>query len=319
MTPPRAALHEHLDGCVLPSTLLELAAKRGVSLGVSDERELLAMIAAGVRGSLDAYLRCFAMTTAVLQDERALERVAFEHAEQLMAEGVTLAEVRFAPQLHGDSMHRSVEAVWRGLERATVGTEMRAGVVVCGIRESAPAIVRRAAEVACEMHGAVVGFDLAGMEVGHLPSEHREALELVRAHGVPLTLHAGEAAGVESVREAIAMGAVRLGHGVRVIEDVTVENGAMVLGEVAGEVLRRGVVLEVCVSSNLDTHVVQRLEEHPVLSLMRAGFAVTLQTDNRLMSRTTLAREEGLVMSLGASAAEIQATREAGLAASFVR
>jgi adenosine deaminase len=314
----RTVLHEHLDGCLLPGTLLELANARGVSLGVDDEDGLRKLLSLGVKGSLAAYLRCFAMTTAVLQDVAALERVAFEHGEQMLAEGVTRAEVRFAPQLHGEEMHRSVEAVWRGLERSTRGTEMRAGVLVCGIRESDPMIVERAAQVACEMRGVVVGFDLAGMELGHLASAHRSALALVREGGLPLTLHAGEADGVASIRDALEMGATRLGHGVRLVEDIWLEDGEVVLGEVAQAVLDEQVVLEVCVSSNLDTRVFASLTEHPVLRLMRLGFAVTLQTDNRLMSQTTLEREEALVLSLGATAQEIEAMRATAAVASFV-
>lgn len=317
----RAALHEHLDGCLHPRTLLELASRKGVSLGVGDEDALRAMLKERAQGSLEAYLSTFRLTVGVLEDEQSLERVAYEHIEQLLDEGVGVAEIRFAPKIVGPSMHRAIEAVWRGMERGMAGTSMRGGIIVCAMREEGPEGSLEVARVASYLRGAVVGFDLAGMERGHRASKHQSAIETALEAGLGLALHAGEADGIESVRDAMEMGAVRLGHGVALGRGLrrSEETGEYVLSETAQMALDRGVVLEVCVSSNVDTRAVESVESHPVVDLIRAGFRVSLQTDNRLMSGVTMGYEEALVRGLGASEEEILQSRAAGLSATFVR
>lgn len=321
MVVERAALHEHLDGCLLPGTLLELSGKMGFSLGVDDDASLEGFLRKAARGSLQEYLSVFKATTRVLRDEDSLERVAYEHVEQMLEDDVVVGEIRFAPSLVGGGrarMERSIEAVWRGMERGMRGTGMRGGVVVCAMRDDSVSEAEEVARAAVRMSGAVVGFDLAGAERGWRASRLKGAVEVAVAGGLGVTVHAGEADGVEAVRDALLVGAMRVGHGVSLRDDIRYENGEAVLGEVAADIVHRRIPVEVCISSNIHTRAVESLEEHPVLDFVRAGVRVTLQTDNRLVSMTTIREEEARAKEVGLSEEEIAACREVGVQASFV-
>lgn len=313
----RASLHEHLDGSLRVDTLIELSAAARLPLPEMEPIALANWVRRQVKGSLAQYLSCFALTTAVLQSEENLERVAYEHVEQLYEDGVLSGEVRFAPQLHDMPYATSIAAVAEGLRRGGAEYGLEIGLIACAMRDQDPAISTAVARAAVEI-GLCCGFDLAGNEQGHDPQEHEAALQTALEAGVGITIHAGEAAGVESIAAALDAGASRIGHGVRLVEDTRIENGRVMLGKTAGRVRDAGVHLEVCISSNLDTAVFPGLEDHPVLDLHRLGLSVGLSTDNRLMSGTTMAHEEHLAGLLGATVEEIAQMRAAAHQARFV-
>lgn len=306
---PKVVLHDHLDGGLRPQTVLELADAVGHTLPEHDAEALGRwFVAAADSGSLPTYLETFDHTVAVMQTADALRRVARESVVDLAADGVVYAEQRYAPEQHlagGLSLQDVVDAVQEGLEEgvaeaAAQGRRIRVGQLVTAMRHADRG--REIAELAlANRDRGVLGFDIAGAEAGFPPSRHIEAFRLLRQASFPVTIHAGEAAGVDSVAEALHLGgALRLGHGVRVVEDIelgerTEEDpwgveGAR-LGRVAHWVRDQQVPLEVCPTSNVQTGTVASVAEHPVTALAALGFAVTVNTDNRLMSGTTMTRE----------------------------
>lgn len=290
---PKICLHEHLDGSLRASTVAELAAAEGLALPVAPEALADWFYETADSGSLVAYLTTFDLTVAVLQRPEHLERVARELVEDLAADGVVYAEVRWAPEVHlreGSSGYEVVAAVWRGLSagmatEATRGHAIIVRQILTAMRHQEPSTWTADLAVACRDLG-VVGFDLAGPEAGFSAERFAEACRVVREAGLGLTVHAGEADGPASVQAALAVGATRLGHGVRIVEDL-----GSVPGEVAGEVLQRGVTLEVCPTSNLMTGIATTLADHPIEVLRRAGFLISISCDNRLMSCTTATAE----------------------------
>ena len=296
---PGVLLHDHLDGGLRPATVVELADDLGYrGLPITDPGQLAEWFDQRRSGSLETYLEAFAHTIAVMQTTDALHRVAFETALDLAEDGVVYAEVRFAPHLHtrrGLSLDEVMEAVTTGMAAGAAESGLVWGVIVDAIRSERTS--EEAVDVAVRWQDrGVVGFDLAGPERGHPPDLHLPAIRRAQAFGLRVTLHAGEAAGVESLAAALRAGAERIGHGVEVIDDCRVEGGEIVqLGRVAAQVRDRAIPLEVCPSSNLATKR-WKPAQHPVGLLYRAGFAVTLNTDNRLMSRTRLSQEMELVV-----------------------
>ena len=301
---PKVALHDHLDGGLRPATVAELAAEIGHELPVSDPDALGAwFFAAADSGSLVEYLTTFDHTVAVMQTREALVRVAREFVVDLAADGVVYAEARWAPAQHvagGLTMREAVEAVRDGLaegeaEAAASGRPIVARQLATVLRHHAP--TDEVARLVTEGGEAnrVAGFDIAGPEDGFPPSMQAPALELIRAHHAPCTIHAGEAAGVASIAEALDWGAWRIGHGARLVEDLERTASGWRLGETARRVRDRGIALELCPSSNLQTGVCASLADHPFGALEQAGMRVTVNCDNRLMSRTTMSREMGLL------------------------
>ncbi len=297
---PKVVLHDHLDGGLRPETVLELAEEVGYTgLPTSNPDSLRRWFHQGNGASLQAYLEAFRQTLAVMQTSTALDRVAHEAVVDLAADGGVYAEIRFAPMLHcekGLTPDAVLDAVLCGLASGTDATGMPAFVIVVAMRQHTDSLdVARLA--ASFRHNGVVGFDLAGPEAGYPASMHAAACRAAIDAGLHLTLHAGEGAGVDSLADALGCGPERLGHGVRVIEDALVAGGELTqLGPVAAALKAQGIVLEICPSSNVQTGAVASLEDHPVGLLYRAGFAVTLNTDNRLMSGTSMSREFDLVM-----------------------
>lgn len=264
---PKVLLHDHLDGGVRESTLHDLGAGPATR--------------GHVRGGLGAYLTYFEPVLDVLQTAEALERVALEAGEDLLDENVIYAEIRFAPQLHtrgGMTPEEAVCSVSRGLR----ASGLRYGLIISAIRTDDPRVTLAAAETAVRaIADGVVGFDLAGMETGHPAGRHQQALDLAGKGGLGVTVHAGEAEGAASVDDALRAGALRIGHGVRATEAVNT----------CRELAARKVTLEICPSSNLDTGIYRTIREHPVDRLRSAGIAVTINTDNRSASATSLSRE----------------------------
>jgi len=319
---PKVVLHDHLDGGLRPETVLDLAAAVGYEgLPASDADSLRRWFYQGESRSLTAYLEAFRQAVAVMQDGEALERVACEAVLDLAADGAVYAEVRFAPTLHGArglSSSRVIDAVLAGLAMGRRATGIAAFLIVDALRQD-----RDSEEVAAVAAGyaarGVVAFDLAGPEEGFPASGHRAACRIARAAGLHLTIHAGEAAGVASIADALGCGAERLGHGVRLVEDMTVREGRVVgMGAVAERVRSAGIALEVCPSSNVHTRAFPTIEEHPLGLLHRAGFAVTLNTDNRLMSDTSMTKEFGLAAAHhGFTVADLRAATLRAVDASF--
>ncbi|WP_084963727.1 adenosine deaminase [Thermoactinospora rubra] len=291
---PKVLLHDHLDGGLRPETIVDLARESGYGrLPTTDPDNLRQWFEeAADSGSLERYLETFDHTVGVMQTREALVRVAAECAEDLAADGVVYAEVRYAPEQHtaaGLSLDQVVEAVLEGFELGSRGRDIRVGTLLTAMRHKARSM--EIAELAVRYRDVgVVGFDIAGAEAGYPPTRHLDAFEYLQRENAHFTIHAGEAFGLPSIWQAIQWcGADRLGHGVRIIDDIS-EDGTK-LGRLAAYVRDKRIPLEMCPTSNLQTGAAPSIAEHPIGLLRRLNFRVTVNTDNRLMSATTLSRE----------------------------
>jgi len=289
---PKAELHCHLDGSVRPRTVLELAKEQGVKLPTTKLPALTRLLQAGKRTrDLADYLKIFDHTLAVMQEKPALYRTAFELVEDCADESIRHLEVRFSPILHRKnslSFEDIVDTVIAGLRDAGAKYDMSTGVIICGIRSMAPKVSMELAELAVEYKGrGVLAFDLAGQEKDYPAKEHREAFQLILKHNINSTVHGGEAFGAQSIAQAIHYcGAHRIGHGTRLLEDQ----------DLLRYVRDHRVPLEMCLSSNIQTRAVKNIQEHPCGDYFRQGLRVTLNTDNRLMSATTVSEEIALAV-----------------------
>jgi adenosine deaminase len=310
---PKVSLHDHLDGGLRPETVFELAGEAGIDLDAADPTALGAWFRERAdSGSLVEYLKTFDVTTAVMQTAPNLERVAREFVEDLADDGVLYGEVRWAPEqhlAHGLGLDDTVDAVQRGLDAGVElvrrsGRSIRVGQLVTAMRHADRAL--EIAELAVRHRDrGVVGFDIAGAEAGFPASRHRVAFEYLAEQQFPATVHAGEADGLDSIRSALLDGrALRLGHGVRIAEDLVLERedddrSVVTVGRLARWVRDRQIPLELSPSSNLQTGAIaawgNELEDHPFDLLYQLGFRVTVNTDNRLMSGTSLSRELALL------------------------
>lgn len=282
---PKVELHVHLDGCLRPQTMLELARAQGVRLPADTPDALAAALTVKGARNLEEYLEKYQYTLAVMQTPEALERVAYEFVTDVAAEHVRYVEVRYSPLLHRPALTlaQAIEAPLRGVKRAEAETGTKAGLIVCGIRTRAPAESLELARAAAEYRSAgVIAFDLAGAERGHPARDHRAAFEHAAAHGMACTCHAGEGDGAASIAEALHLcGAQRIGHGTRLNEDP----------DLLDEVIARKIPLEMCLTSNLHTHTVAAVAEHPFKRYLERGVVVSLNTDGRLMDGITLTDE----------------------------
>jgi len=322
---PKISLHDHLDGGLRPQTIIELAAEVGYELPADNAKDLKRWFEESAdSGSLVKYLETFDVTTAVMQTKEGLTRVAREFVLDLANDGVIYGEIRWAPEQHltkGLTLDETVEAVQDGLEQGMELVEAQGGFIRTGQLVTAMRHADRGLEIAelavRHRNNGVVGFDIAGAEQGFLPSRHKLAFDYLAAELFPVTVHAGEADGIESIKDAIVSGrALRLGHGVRIIEDIMFsrtegDTDLVVLGPVAEWVHDRQIALETSPSSNLQTGAISMLGEnmtdHPIDVLYDLGFKVTVNTDNRLMSGTTLTRElELLVDAFGYGLADLE-------------
>ncbi|HLY34819.1 MAG TPA: adenosine deaminase, partial [Jatrophihabitantaceae bacterium] len=300
---PKVLLHDHLDGGVRPETVVELSREIGYAALPADDPEKLAEWFRGAAdsGSLERYLETFAHTLAVMQTADGLRRVAREAVEDLAADGVVYAEIRWAPELHveeGLTLRQVVDAVLEGFREgervaAAAGNQIWVGALATAMRHAARSL--EIAELAVSYRDAgVVGFDIAGAEAGFPPSRHLDAFEYVRRENFHFTIHAGEAFGLPSIWEAIQWcGTDRLGHGVRIIDDITAGG---TLGRLAQYVRDKRIPLEMCPSSNIQTGAAASIAEHPIGLLRKLQFRVTVNTDNRLMSGTSMTREMQLLV-----------------------
>jgi adenosine deaminase len=298
---PKALLHDHLDGGLRPQTIVELAAEGGHELPVDDAQGLEKWFRAQAdSGSLVSYLETFAHTVAVMQTVEQLARVARECALDLAADGVIYAEIRYAPEQHlgrGLSLDEVVAAVQEGFaagqaEAGAADRPIRVATLLTAMRHQARSM--EIAELAVRHRDSgVVGFDIAGAEAGFPPSRHLDAFEYLHRENFHVTIHAGEAFGLASIWEAVQVcGTDRLGHGVRIADDIS--DGR--LGQLAAWVRDQRIPLEMCPSSNLQTGAAASIAEHPITLLKNLRFRVTVNTDNRLMSGTSMSREMGLLV-----------------------
>jgi adenosine deaminase len=297
---PKVLLHDHLDGGLRPATIIDLAREgKYDALPTKDPEELEKWFQRRARrGSLPLYLEGFTHTVGVMQTEAALERVAYEMMEDMHKDGVVYVETRFAPVfhtakgLHGDEV---VNAVLKGLERGRKDFGVEFGLIICAMRNMK--LSQEMAELAVDFRErGVVGFDLAGEEGGFPPKKHVDAFHYIQRENFNITIHAGEAFGKESIWQAIQWcGAHRIGHATRLIEDIGLDkhrpNKIVKMGYLAQYVLDKRLPLEICLTSNVDTGAVKSLKEHPFGLYYRYRFRVTLNTDDRLMSNTTMTRE----------------------------
>jgi adenosine deaminase len=312
---PKTDLHVHLDGSLRLQTILELAREEGVTLPAIDPAELRKAMHLGDNcGSLAEYLKAFEVTLQVMQSESSLYRIAYELGEDAAKENVRYMEVRYAPMLHtrrGLKLTKVIEAVLAGLKAAHDQFGIESNIIICGIRNVSPASSLEMAELAVAYKGrGVVGFDLAGAEYDHPAKHHRAAFQLVRDNNINVTIHAGEAYGPESVAQAIHVcGAHRIGHGCRLREN----------GDLLHYVTDHRIPLECCPSSNVQTGAVADLTTHPLKLYYDIGLRVTVNTDNRLITDTTVSKELWLCHArLGMSFSDIKSIIMAGFKSSFL-
>lgn len=304
----------HLDGSLRPETMLELARERDVRMPRDAPEALSAYMTVADGASLEGYLKRFDVTLSVMQDAEALDRIAYELAEDHASEGVWHVEVRFCPLLNtagGLDCGTVIDAVVGGLNRAERDFDLHAAVIVCGLRsmESHRSVEMAELAVAYRDRG-VCGFDLAGAEAGHPVRDHAAAFDLAERAGLPITIHAGEGFGPTSIRQALEVGhARRIGHGTRLHEDA----------ELLDHACRRGILLETCLTSNVQTGAVDALSSHPAARYLRAGIPISLSTDNRLMSGVSLTDEyENAQRALGLTWKEVVTVARSGFEHAFV-
>lgn len=312
---PKISLHEHIDGSLRPQTLIDLSHHAGLQLPHTEAAAVARWMADNANsGSLVRYLEGFAYTVQAMASEAACERVAYELAEDARADGCVLAEFRMAPQLfepHGLSAQAATEAMLRGLQRSG----LPCGLIICGMRHMEPHVTLEAARLAARYQAqGVIGFDLAGPELGFPATAHRAAIDVALDAGLGLTLHAGEADSGERVLEAAQLGARRIGHGVNVVRQ---SDAAQPRWSDAAREL--GLHFEVCPSSNVHTGAAPSLAQHPIAAMLQAGLSVSCSTDNRLMSATTLTQElQALHHTCGLPLSALVAMQAAGMCASFL-
>lgn len=309
-TLPKVVLHDHLDGGLRPGTIAELAAECGYDqLPTTDPDELATwFVQAANSGSLPKYLETFQHTTAVMQTRDALIRVTREAIEDLAADNVVYAELRYAPELHlagGLSMREVVEATIAGCAEgeqaaAEAGKDITARLILTGMRhgDNTEAVAELTADAVADwdLDNYVVGFDIAGAEDGFPASGHAAAFATLRERLVPFTIHAGEAAGLESIKQAVQLGAARIGHGARLYEDFSASDLCIELSQVSSYIRDRRIPLELCPTSNVQTGVCDDIADHPFPLLFDLGFTCTINTDNRLVSGTTMTKEMMLLV-----------------------
>jgi len=300
---PKAELHCHLDGSMRVETIVDIAKKEKVKLPSNDIKELRKILEVGIEcKSLEEYLRPFDITAAVLQTEEALYRATYELAEDAAAENIIYLEIRFAPLWHirkGLTMTQIIDAVIKGARDAEKKFDIKIGIILCGIRHTTPEDTLKVAELAVAYKNrGVVGFDLAGAEKDFPAKDHKDAFYLIIKNNINTTAHAGEAFGPESISQAIhTISANRIGHGTRLRED----------GELLNYVNDHRIPLEMCITSNIQTKAVTSVEDHPMKFYYDLGIRVTINTDNRLISNTTLTDEYMLAINkLGFNANQIK-------------
>ena len=294
----KAILHDHLDGGLRPSTAKELAQSMKYKPLLEIE-DIYSFFDRSNSNSLEEYLEAFIHTTALMTTFKNLERIAFEAAEDMHNDGITHYESRYAP-LYSVNNNLSIKDVLNsinsGFKQANNIYGINCGLILCGMRNDKKN-VEEVADIAIEYKDKIIGFDIAGPELNFRPSLFKLSFDKLRKENINLTIHAGEGDNVDSIKDALDNGAKRIGHGIRIIEDIDVNNN--ILGNTASYILDNQVPLEVCITSNIHTNMYKSYEDHPVNILINLGFNISLNTDNRLMSNTSVKKEISIANSLG--------------------
>ena len=294
----KAILHDHLDGGLRPLTAKELAQSMKYKPLLEIE-DIYSFFDRSNSNSLEEYLEAFIHTTALMTTFKNLERIAFEAAEDMHNDGITHYESRYAP-LYSVNNNLSIKdvlnAINSGFKQANNIYGINCGLILCGMRNDKKN-VEEVADIAIEYKDKIIGFDIAGPELNFRPSLFKSSFDKLRKENINLTIHAGEGDNVDSIKDALDNGAKRIGHGIRIIEDIDVNNN--ILGNTASYILDNQVPLEVCITSNIHTNMYKSYEDHPVNKLIDLGFNISLNTDNRLMSNTSVKKEISIANSLG--------------------
>lgn len=294
----KSILHDHLDGGLRPSTALELANEIGYT-PILETDNVSSFFDRSNSSSLDHYLEAFTHTIALMQTKENLERIAYEAAEDMHNNGIDIYESRYAPFYSvNDNLSPTsvIDSINSGFKKAENDFGIKSGLILCGMRHDFHN-VGLVTELAIENKEKIVGFDIAGPELNFKPSLFKTSFKKIKEAGINITIHAGEGDGVESIKDALINGAQRIGHGVRIIEDINLESGK--LGDTSKEILDKQIPLEVCISSNIHTNMYKNVNDHPIKNLLNLGFNISLNTDNRLMSNTTIKKEIKIAESLG--------------------
>ena len=294
----KAILHDHLDGGLRPSTALELA-KQIDYTPLLETDDVSSFFDRSDSSSLDHYLEAFTHTIALMQTEDNLERIAYEAAEDMHNNGINIYESRYAPFYSVNetlSPTKVLDSINSGFKKAENDFGIKSGLILCGMRHDYDN-VGQVAELAIENKGKIIGFDIAGPEFNFMPSLFQTSFMKIKEAGINITIHAGEGDGVHSIKDALSNGAQRIGHGVRIIEDINLETGE--LGDTSKQIISNQIPLEVCITSNIHTNMYKSVNDHPIKNLIDFGFNISLNTDNRLMSNTNVSKEIQIAESLG--------------------
>jgi len=294
----KAILHDHLDGGLRASTALELAVNASYAPLLEIE-DISKFFDRSNCDSLEDYLEAFVHTTALMNTYDNLERIAFEAAEDMHNNGINIYESRYAPLYSVNSnlnIKNVLEAIISGFKQAENMYGIRSGLILCGMRHDREN-VEKVGQIAIDFKDTIIGFDIAGAELNFRPSLYKETFKKVKDEGINITIHAGEGDNVDSISDALQNGAKRIGHGVRIIEDIDIVNNK--LGETATYIVDNQIPLEICITSNIHTNMYERYDKHPVVELIKYGFNVSINTDNRLMSNTDINNEILICKNIG--------------------
>jgi adenosine deaminase len=294
----KAILHDHLDGGLRPSTALDLAKQINYT-PLLEADDVSSFFDRSDSSSLDHYLEAFTHTIALMQTEDNLERIAYEAAEDMHNNGINMYESRYAPFYSVNetlSPTKVIDSINSGFKKAENDFGIKSGLILCGMRHNYDN-VGQVAELAIENKDKIIGFDIAGPEFNFMPSLFQTSFMKIKEAGINITIHAGEGDGVHSIKDALSNGAQRIGHGVRIIEDINLETGE--LGDTSKQIISNQIPLEVCITSNIHTNMYKSVNDHPIKNLIDFGFNISLNTDNRLMSNTTVSKEIQIAESLG--------------------
>jgi len=294
----KAVLHDHLDGGLRATTAKELALKDNY-IPLLEIEDIEAFFNRESSDSLEEYLEAFIHTTALMSSYENLERIAFEAAEDMHLCGITLYESRYAPLYSVNDKLKDIDvinAINSGFDQAEHMYGIKSGLILCGMRNDKEN-VSKVSEIAIEYKDKIIGFDIAGPENNFLPSLFKSEFNNLKENGVNLTIHAGEGDGVNSIQDALDNGAKRIGHGVRIIEDIDLTKNK--LGKTAEYIRNNEIPLEICITSNIHTNMYKGYDNHPIKDLMDLEFNISINTDNRLMSNTSIDKEIGIAKKLG--------------------
>ncbi len=294
----KAILHDHLDGGLRATTAFELASNASY-LPLLEVDDINKFFDRSNCESLEDYLEAFVHTTALMNTYENLERIAFEAAEDMHKNGITIYESRYAPLYSVNSnlsIKNVLEAINSGFKQAENMYGIHSGLILCGMRNDRQN-VEKVGEIAIDYKQMIIGFDIAGAELNYRPSLYRDIFKKVKDEGVNITIHAGEGDNVESIADALDNGAKRIGHGVRIIEDIDIDN--KLLGKTASYLVNNEIPLEICITSNIHTNMYESVEKHPIVDLIKLGFNISINTDNRLMSNTDINKEIDICRKIG--------------------